>query len=91
LGCLSINMNRSPHRFQQAQDQFQQGGLAASVGTDNGHEIFLPDGKVHILKYGFSAIGKIKISNIDDRHKVSTRLSRCFTERNSSLLPIPIA
>jgi hypothetical protein len=48
--------------FSRPKHQFQQGGLAAAVGTDNGHEILLPDGKVHILKYGFSIIGKIKIS-----------------------------
>jgi hypothetical protein len=61
LGRFPINANRPLHWCQEAQHQFQQGGLTAAIGADNGHKILLPDGKVHILKYGFSAIGKIKI------------------------------
>jgi hypothetical protein len=62
--------NHRPVMVNTAPNKWPMAAITVAANRENP----LADGKIHILEYGFSVIGKIKISNFDDRHGTYTCL-----------------
>jgi hypothetical protein len=55
---------------QQAQHDLQQGGLAATVGTEQGHQAALADGEADILQNPAKPVGEREVSAFYQAHVI---------------------
>ena len=66
-GRLAHHRDGSATGPEQAQNELEQGGFTAAIGTDHGHEIPFADRPIDVFKDPLPVVGKIEVGHLDDR------------------------